>query len=163
MAIITVGFSSPIEKKIGAESIKFYLGTDYSHVYVKFKSESLNRTMIYHAAHGMVHFIEEANFLKTNKVIKEYTLEISDELLIKLKQRCIDLAGIEYGFDELPKIVINDICINLNIKYKVVDSKGYICSELVADILEETLEVKFNKPKNLITPKDIDTYLEKHG
>lgn len=159
MNTIIIGMSSPVNKKIGSEAIKWYLNTDYSHIYIKMYSKSLDRTMIYHAAHGLVHFIEESNFLSTNKVIKEYELTLSDQMLLELKQKCIDLSGVDYGYDELPKIVIKDICVRLNIPFNVINSKGYICSELVAEILEAIFKVKFEKPKYLITPKDIDIYL----
>ena len=42
------------------------------------------------------------------------------------------------------------------------DQKGYICSELMCELLED-LGIKFCKPKHLIKPIDIITALELYG
>lgn len=58
MEQITIGFSK--SKKflpIGSWLIRAYMGTPYSHVYLKFYSQSLNRTLIYEAVGGGVRFI----------------------------------------------------------------------------------------------------------
>lgn len=160
---IIVGFSAPINKKLGSEVIKWYLKTEYSHVFISWRSDSLQRDMVYHAANGMVHFINKENFLKNNIIIKEYIIPIDNNCKNKIIRKCVDLAAVDYGYDELLKIIIKDLCIKLSVKCEFINSKGFICSELVAEILEEVFVKKFNKSKYLLTPKDIEEFIKQNG
>lgn len=154
--IIEVVYTSPKTHKIGAEAIKWYLGTDYSHVAVRWYNERLKRYMVYHAAHGTVHFVSDSYFLENNRIVRTNHLDLSEDQYYKLLVRCMDLAGLPYGYSELGNILCSDLYHKIYGKYPVSqDAKGYICSELLADILESSGYAKFNKPNHLINPKDI--------
>lgn len=155
-----VGFSAPKSWKIGAEAIKWWIKKDYSHVFVAWKAERFSRVLVYHAAHGKVHFLSSDRLLAENHIVKLYAIEISDECYRKLVQRCIDLAGEEYGYAELIKILVKDICDSLGFQCKIVENdRGYICSELLAELLIG-LGATFSRPTFLVRPDQVEESLE---
>lgn len=160
MAKIYIGFSYPNEFKIGAYAIKKWMGTEYSHVYLRFESSVEGvPTNVYHAAHGMVHFREFERFKTDNLIIKEYCLEISDADRIAALIQCMYLSGEVYGYTELGKILITDIACSLGKEITTYDGKGYICSELVGKLLVDRLKLTFDKPTFLLKPLDIEVKL----
>lgn len=154
-----IGFSYPKKFKLGAWIISKWIGKPYSHVYIKFESNKIPNT-VYHAANGMVHFIAEENFKAVNNVIKEIKLPHSDIARKVILSHAIYLSGIKYGYTELFKIFISDICTYLNCPIlKSYNGAGYICSELVGEVLEDYYGVQWNKPKHLLKPNDIEEVL----
>lgn len=146
-------------EKIGSEALQWWMNTDYSHVYARWTLKTQGRDIVYHAAHGLVHYQSLENFTKHNIVVKEFVLDITDEQFRKFSIKCIDLAGEEYSKLELLQIFLSDLS-NGKIHFK--DQPGYICSELMCELLED-LGIKFNKPKFLIRPDDIVKALEIYG
>ena len=143
--------------KIGSKLIQWWMNTDYSHVYATWYLNDQDRNIVYQASHGLVHFREYSNFKTDNIIVKEFEIEISCDQFKKFSQKCIDLAGEPYSKLELLQVYICDIS-NNNIKFN--DQPGYICSELMCELMED-LGYKFDKPKYLVTPKDIIEKLEK--
>lgn len=133
--------------------------TPYSHVYARWLLKSQEREIVYHASHGMVHYCSLERFLSNNIIVKEFALEITDEQFTKFSRKCIDLAGEKYSQLELLQIWLSDVSGD---KLHFKDQKGYICSELMCELLED-LGIKFCKPKHLIKPIDIITALELYG
>lgn len=158
---VVISFSYPKKFKIGAKLISLFINRPYSHVLIHWYSKSLDRTLVYQASHGQVHFIEMQNFLKDNDIVKSYKVNLLDDQYNELIRRCVDLAGQPYATMELLKLSIHEILAKVNIKCDFNDTKGYICSELMADILETMYGKVFKKPKNQITPSDIDDFLGK--
>ena len=149
MRKIIIGASR--NRKIGSKLIQLWLDTDYSHVYARWYLSDQDREIVYQASHGMVHFKPFSKFNDENEIIEEFEIELTCEQFAKFSAKCIDLAGEQYSKLELLQIVLSDIS---NGKIHFEDQKGYICSELMCELLED-LGYKFNKPKYLITPKDI--------
>jgi hypothetical protein len=164
MEHIYVGFSSPKKRMIGAKLICDWLGKPYSHVYIKFISSNSNLpNVVYHAAKGMVHFVSEENFNEVNETHLLYCLNIDSSQKLSIVRHCINIASVEYGYIELLKIFISNVYYKItkkNIDFK--NHKGYICSELVGEILKKTIKINFKKPLFLLTPKDIEYYLDLH-
>jgi len=158
MEKITIGFSKSKKKlPIGSWLIRAYLGTSYSHVYLKFYSESLNRTLIYEAVGSGVRFIGSKAWGEHAEEVKSYTIEIKKCNQVRLLQYCVDNAGLDYGYGQNVGIVIADVC-NLD---KNPFAKGLNCSEVLGDILK--LEgYKVEKDANLLTPLDIDKILSRN-
>lgn len=157
---INIGFSYPKTFKIGAKAISLYLNRPYSHVLIYWHSKSLDRTLVYQASHGKVHFIEMTNFLKENDIVKTYKYDICQEKFNKLVQKCVDLAAQPYATTELLTLFLHDMLLKCGIKVDFGDKRGFICSELLANLLEDVFNIKFNKPKYYVNPKDIDNYLD---
>ena len=145
--------------QIGSKAIQWWMKTNYSHVYARWELKTQQRDIIYHASHGMVHYQSCANFLKVNIPVKEFILEITDEQFKKFSRKCIDLAGEKYSTLQLLQIFISDISGG---KLIFKDQSGYICSELMCELLED-IGIKFTKPKYLVRPDDIIKALEIYG
>lgn len=144
--------------KIGSQLLQWWMDTNYSHVYARWTLKSQERDIVYQASHGMVHYQSLNNFTKRNSIVKEFTLDLTDEQFKKFSRKCIDLAGESYSTITLLQIFLSDIS-GGKIEFK--DHSGYVCSELMCELLED-LGVKFNKPKNLVRPDDIVKALEAH-
>jgi hypothetical protein len=95
MKTITIGFSK--SKKIlpiGSLILRAYMGTPYSHVYLKFYSETLNRELIYEAVGGGVRFIGTKQWNKHAVEVASYDLELLKGNYISLLQHCVDNSGL---------------------------------------------------------------------
>lgn len=154
---LVIGCSRNSECKIGSELIQWWISQPYSHVYARWYLHTQEREIVYQASHGMVHQLSLDNFTKQNTIVKEFTLYLTDEQFKKFSQKCIDLQGIPYSKLELLQIFISDITHG---KVKFQDQPGYICSELMAELLQEFFDCTFAKPLYLLTPKDIIEFLE---
>lgn len=156
MERITIGFSKSKKKfAIGSWLIRAYMSTPYSHVYLKFYSESLNRTLIYEAVGGGVRFVGSKQWEDQAEEVKSYTINIKQCNKVRLLQFCIDNAGMEYAYSQNAGLVVANI-FKLN---KNPFQKGLNCSEVIGEIL--ALEgYKLSKDANLLTPLDIDKILE---
>lgn len=156
MEQITIGFSK--SKKflpIGSWLIRAYMGTPYSHVYLKFYSESLNRTLIYEAIGSGVRFVSPKVWDEHATEVKSYTIQMEKCNKVKLMQFCVDNAGIEYGFWQNVGVPMSGI---LKLKKNPFHT-GLNCSEVIGDILKlEGYDI--SKDGNLLTPLDIDKILE---
>jgi hypothetical protein len=146
---IIVGASS--NNQIGSRLIRWWMGTEYSHVYARWHLNTQDRDILYEASHGAVHFRKYQNFLKENKVVVEFSIPVTDEQFLRFSQKCIDLAQEPYSKLELLQIFISDL---LKSKKETKDRHGYICSELLSILLLD-LGFQFNKPTYLIRPDDI--------
>lgn len=160
MRTIYVGFSSPKSWKIGSASIKAWIKKPYSHVFVAWKSDYFSRVLVYHAAHGNVHFLSLDRLLQENVIVRLFKLEVSEEQYAKLVTKCIDLAGEQYGYSELLKIIVKDLCDSVGIQCKIIkNDRGYICSELLAELLLD-LGAAFERPTFIIRPDHIEEALK---
>jgi hypothetical protein len=143
--------------KIGSKAIQWWIGANYSHSYVRWTLSTQERDIIYQASHGMVHFISLENFTKENEIVEEIELELCPESFKRFSRKCVDLAGVEYSTLELFQILLHDMSKG---RITFEDQHGYICSELICDLLED-LGIKFSKPKFMMNPKDIMECLKK--
>lgn len=152
MEYLYVGFSSPKKFKIGAAAIKVWQNAPFSHTYIRFESK-VSPSVVFHAGHGMVHFRQFDLFEMENHIVYEFKIPIKSRR--DCINDCIARAGDKYGYSELIKIFAYDICHNLGVKLNFINSDGYICSELVGNILYNHVGLSFSKPYFLLTPKDI--------
>lgn len=160
MSKIYIGFSYPKKFNLISFMIKSWMRQDYSHAYLRFESDKIPNS-VYHAAGGMVHFRAQNKFEEKNHIIKEYEIEVTQNDRLKVLSECIELSGEVYGYLELIKIIFTDIFYTIfNKQLYIKDSAGYICSELVGKILIDKLNLKFNKPSNLLKPNDLDLKLK---
>lgn len=155
-----IGFSYPVKFKVGAAAISWWTERPYSHVYLRF-SYINSKDAIFHAAHGMVHFLSFANFKRDNEICKEYEIEVPDCEHDLWFDECMELAGEKYGTIELCKIFISDLAWMVCKKpISWVNGRGYICSELLGNLCVNRLGLSFDKPLFLLKPSDIDEKLD---
>lgn len=136
---------------IGSKAIQWWIDAKYSHSYVRWTLSSQERDIIYQASHGMVHFQSLENFQAQNEIMEEIELDLTADQFKRFSTKCIDLAGVAYSRIELLQIFVCDLTDG---KITFEDQPGYICSELICDLIAD-LGIKFNKPKYLMNPKDI--------
>lgn len=148
---IYIGASRPKERKCGASLIMWHLGTDYSHVYIRFNVPQLGRELVFQAAHGSVHLIAYEHFIDTNIAVKEVPLSLSNEQFIEFTNNAIELLQQPYSILELVQIFLSDISGG---RIHFENAPGFICSELTGKMLTD-LGHKFNKELWMLTPKDI--------
>ena len=155
MKTITIGFSKSKKKfAIGSWAIRWYMGTPYSHTYIGFHADKIDRDLKYEAVGSGVRFIGAKLWETHAEEVKSYTIEISDQNYIELMQDCVDNAGINYGYWQNIGIIVADI---VGLK-KNLFTVGFNCSESVGRILRKE-GYTIDKDLNILTPKDIDMIL----
>src|SRR5690606_3912717 len=94
---IIIGFSTPRKWRPLSWALKLVEKSEYSHVYIKFVSEKLDREFIYQASDDNLNFMNMQMFLEKNKVVEQYVIPVSPEEKRAIMQYCIDTVGIPYG------------------------------------------------------------------
>lgn len=155
---VTIGFSRPKGHKfpIGSWLIRLHQRTSYSHCYIRFYSESLNRVLVYEAVgSGGVRFIGYKAWSQKAEELLSFTIKAKKCNSTTMLQAFVDEAGTDYG--HLQNIGI--FLANIFGWKKNPWRKGRNCSEIVGLFLKsEGYEV--NKPLDLLTPKDIENILK---
>ena len=156
---VTIGFSKPKNKlfPIGSWAIRLFQGTAYSHTYIRFYSESLNRTLVYEAVGtGGVRFIGYKLWTKHADEIESFTLKVKKCNATTMLQEFVDDSGLDYGHLQNIGIFLASIFGWKKNPWK----KGKNCSEIVAKFLISE-GYSISKPLDLVTPKDIYKVLSK--
>jgi hypothetical protein len=158
MEKITIGFSRPRNIHIPFVSwlIRLYQGwTPYSHTYLEFYSETINRALIYEAVGKGTRFISQPKWQEYAVEVDSFTLDIKKCNYIEILQYCVDNQGNNYGHLQNIGIVIA----NLFGWKKNPFTSGRNCSEEIGRIL--LLEnFKIDKDLNLLTTEDIYNVLK---
>ena len=160
MKKITIGFSRPKKWNLLSYLIMKVQKTEYSHVYIKFYSSSLDREIIYQASGLQVNFVGSEIFNKNHVTVKTYDLHVDDETYKNALVFAVDKAGISYSMKQLFHILGYMLTGKTSFFNKNLD--GYVCSELAAEMLKDELNLPISENLNLIIPRDIDQLLEKH-
>jgi len=153
---IIIGFSTHKSFNLLSWVIKKVERTDFSHVYVKIFSKSLDRYLVYQASGLAVNFCGQDTFYAHNKDVAEFAIAVTPEQKIEVLKKCVDLAGKPYGMKDLIGIGLVRLAglIRWKIRNPFADgSKTYICSETAATILV-VIGFKFEELDST-TPKDI--------
>lgn len=156
---LAVGFSKPNKFKIGAWLISKWINKPYDHAFVAFYYDD-SKAAVFEAAQGNVHFKSLVNFINENEIVKLYPIDIAKKEHIEFFDECMNLSCEPYSIKELVNILFYDICYKLGKKITVPDCKGYICSELVGKLLIDKMNITFDKPKQLLSPADIEDKLQ---
>lgn len=135
-----IATSSPKKWMIGAEAIKFYQGTEFSHVLI------IKEDLVYQASHGLVHAAHIDNFLENNRIVDVYEvpdLEIDMHFIHKQ-------LGKKYSTTQ---VILLPILKLVKAKWSGNGDQKFICSEFVGKAL------RLIWVGELTTPKEIDQYL----
>jgi hypothetical protein len=169
MKTIEIGFTKPKKKfPIISWLIRLVQSTPFSHVYLSWYSQYLDRKIIYQASGTQVHFVSEKIFNKTQENVAVFKLKIEDDEYKKLVQFAIDEAGAAYGIKQLIGIGYVEIAryLGFNKKNPFADGKNsYVCSELVVRALCgipsvcAMIDAKLID-KDKVTPKDVYHFME---
>jgi len=159
MKTIIIGFSrSTVKFPIFSWLVQVYQGfTPYSHCYIKLiTTPSLPSNTILHAAEGQVCQYSETAFLTRNKIIKEFLIDVPDNIYEKLKREYFhEKSGESYS-------ILQNIGLVYARFFRTSNpfTNGWNCSEYAAEILKYIYPNKFAYlDGNKVTPKDIYIFL----
>lgn len=156
MSKIVIGFSRPKSRwALIAHLIRLFEGrTPYSHVFISWHSDSIERTMIYEAKGNGVNFTGEQNFKAHNLIVYEYDVEINEKQKKRILQFCVDNSRTHYGYLQLIGIGLVRFVGMLGLKIVNPFTSGNICSEIAAKVLL-IVEPSINIPFDIVGPKDV--------
>lgn len=159
---IRIGFSRPKNSKFAFFSwaIRAVDKTPYSHVYVRWFSKTAETWVTYEAAGHSVRFLSNKLFEKNLDVVKEFEIKLSEECWPKLLRFCLDNASVSYGKKQILGIALAKAFRLKQNPFKD-EEDTMVCSELVGRVLEH-MGITFDKPLDLLDPKDIFNKLEEH-
>ena len=111
---LVIVFSRPKSWKIFAELIMWWDKHRYdseikiSHGAGKFVASSWERDLFYQAAGIRTHFMGGKHFNDINTIVEQYELEVPEEFVVKIGQRCVDREGKPYAIKQvLGQIIVN--------------------------------------------------------
>jgi hypothetical protein len=159
MENITIGFSKRNKfTSISDWFINLHKNAPYNCMYVKFYSESLNRTLVYEAVDKGVRFVGNKVWEDYANEISSYTISIKKCNQIRLLQFCADNAGINCTYRERLGFFIMSV-FKLN---KKTTSINFNFLEKIGNILK--LEgYEFKKDVNFLNFFDIDKILKSNN
>jgi hypothetical protein len=163
MKTLTIGFSKPINRFMPVASwlIRAYMGTKYSHIYIKFFSDKLSTSIIYESVGVGVRFIGSEMWQKYAKPVDEFVIVVPDDCYYKIMKYCVDNAGKPYDvMQNLGIVIANLFSLKSNPLSKGADKSN--CSEEIARILIK-LGYHIEKSPDLITPRDLYEILSENG
>lgn len=155
---IYIGFST--SPAFYSKIISKFIGSRFTHVYLKYVSEKSGIEFYYEAQwKNHVNLIGPKLFHDENIIVEELPVLVTDEEFYKLLKQSVDLCGRPFGFWEILGHAAVKTCALFGKKIKNPLGKGrsnYVCSELVASLLIDCLDCKFEKSDlDLIDPKDV--------
>lgn len=161
---LVIGFSKPKDHPfpIFSKLIKWFEGTEYSHTYLKWYSESYDKWIVYHSAGFGVHFLGERQADKKLDIVKEYELEITPAIKRDIVGYCIEWAGTPYGL-----LTVLGIFLKRTFKLKKNPFKDgtdtQFCSEVVARVLAAHLDIKLFKSPDEFGIRDLELLIRDLG
>lgn len=164
MKTVIIGFSKSRKKFAPLSQLICWIeGTEYSHVYAQFDNVNLENELFYQASGTAVNFMGSDLFHKNNEVVEEFKITLSDHDYYKLLDSAISRVGHPYSLSQLCGILVVRM---FKIFGKDIQNpfgkKGYICTEIVAELLKEIYEFSDEFDINSIRFRDILKILNKH-
>lgn len=159
--MIYVGYSSPRGFKLGAEVIKLWMDTKYSHTFILYQDKETKMWLVFHAAHGSVHLLNFEAFLKNNKIINLFERPADDYQYDKFKKYLYSNLAKKYGVLQIFAIVFRRILPKFVFPYLLMNGdEQFICSELVADVELDCFNgaLLLNDYIDLTSPSDLMPY-----
>lgn len=154
---IYIGFSTARRWNPFSAIIKWWWGTDYSHVYIRW-STPWGFDEVLEASGTSVHMIEAGRWESKHKVIKEYSFDVSREEFGKIMTDVRSLTGLPYGWIQAVGMALAEIA---RLRYNPLDngSNAFVCSEVGLKALK-ILGFDINKDADLVSPKDLMDIIE---
>lgn len=139
---IVIGFSTAIHTNTPiAPMIRRFEGTEFSHVYIRYWSEGLQRHLILQSNIDNVNFTNEEHFFKHNKIIDEFAFHVDPSVKVAVLQKAIDRLHIPYGKLQLVGMGVAQLWKRWTGKWisnPFKDGeKSQVCSELAGHVLIE--------------------------
>lgn len=155
---ISIGFSKPKTWKPFAWAIQKIEGTEYSHIFITWHCEAINRRKVFEAVGSGVRILNNVVFKEHAKIVKLYNFEVTEEQLFEIEQWAHDQTGMPYGYKAIVGLCIMRAFNAFNRIFKIKGRQGnpfkdglysQVCVELGARVL-----VKLGKKM----PIDVENY-----
>jgi len=151
---IEILFSTPKKWSFLSGFLRWYLGAPFSHVCLKIRSDFYERTMIYEASAGQVQAEKYENWIKRNRIITQFSLEVDAKRKKEIIQFCIDHLRHKYGMASLFNIFLRDK-LGINASIGADGHEKFICSEFAfLSLKPEIKEVAHKKGLTIIEEAD---------
>jgi len=136
-------------------------GVNFSHTYIKLTNDNLKNDLYYHASGLAVNFMTEAMFNNKNEIIEEYSFDISPKAYYKTLDFAISKVGSRYSTSQLVGLGLVKLAALFGKKINnPFGKKGYVCTELVGELLKEIYGKKITKQLNSLSLKDINQLIK---
>src|SRR6266403_3720707 len=160
MKTVYIGFSSPISGKFSpfAWLIKKIESRSYDHVYIRFPEPVYSSYLIFQASKLMVNLYNPKIFANENSVVKEYSMELTDDQYNKLWSFVLENLGIPYSLLEDFGILLMKV-----FKIKQPFNSGMsaqFCSKLGANVCI-LLGINISESPGSIDPSLLDLILSR--
>lgn len=164
MSKIIVGFSRPRRFFVPYSwAIRLFDGcTPYSHTFIKVYSAKYDRSLIYQASSLFVNFMGEAVFNREALTVREFSFNVSDDVMRRVMTFAIDNAGDPYD----TRSILGVVAVKVAAKFgkRIANPLGkrqgaFFCSKLTAAILIE-IGAKIDGDIESMTPRDIYNALD---
>jgi len=166
MKKIILGFSRPKNPTMFSKAIMWADGTEYSHVYVKWSWDKIERDIIYQASKFAVNFESNVTFDTHAIAVEEYEIEIDDETYKEVMQFCMDNSNKPYGMKE----ILGFFWMKINEKLGRTihnpfpgNGDSYICSKIGAAILQIIKKCLLKEALDDIDPYDLNSIVRGSG
>lgn len=154
---ITVGFSTSKIWNPFSALIKFWWGTEYSHVYLRYDSVGGNKEVL-EASGFSVKVKDIQQWQVLNRTVREYTFEVSDSEYLKVMQSLRPLLGKPYGWKQILGIIVAE-AFGLDRNPLADGSRSFICSELAYRFLLVIGIVPTVHNVDKLSPYDIEQFI----
>lgn len=157
--VIKIGFTKSLSPfSIMSPLIRFYQGTEYSHVYIELEDQEV--PLIYQADVHSVYCIHRDIFLSDNRLIEEYSINVDMDVYYAILKHCKERLGYCYSYTQILNIFFTN-AFSLNRIPFVPANRSYTCSEFVGEILNKFI-FKVSSNLDLVTPRDIEHLILKN-
>lgn len=158
------GFSKPKNKFFPWFSylIRLFQDTSYSHCYLKIPLDGIDEIMTFQASGLQVNMVGNEYFNSHEQPVYEYQLilDLSELNRKKLLEFIFANLGKSYGVLEVFKICWAKITKNKSISVENINQTTWVCSEIMACILEDILDINMKIDFTTAEPKDIQLFLD---
>lgn len=149
---VHLGFSTSKKCKPFSALIRWWWGTPYSHVYIRW-STPWGFDEVLEASGTQVRMVEHSTWEKKNHVISELTYQLTKEQWYEVMSTLRAKTGTPYGYLQLLSIAICEV-FGLKKNPWGDENNSWICSELAYKFLKIINETPSEDPDRL-TPYDI--------
>ena len=153
MRTISIGFSTAKRWNPLSALIKYWWGTPYSHVYLRWDTP-WGFEEILEASGTSVHMINDVRWEKKNEVIDEFEFIMTKEDFNRTMSLLRPLCGIPYGWKQAGGMFLREL-FHLKKNPFQDSNRTIICCEIAYIFFHEILKFNIRISQDDITPKDI--------
>ena len=158
-----VGFSkSTIKFPLFSWLIQLFEWSKFSHTYIEFRLDCVDRTLIFQSSKGMVNIMDKDVFLQENEIVSEFEIDVPLNVYEDMINELTSNAGVKYASKQNVGIVLVRIANLFGKTMKNPWRCGYNCSELVFTHVIKHIYPTETRDPDLVTPKEVHNILKTH-